>query len=197
MSTDNGGKVVANGALAKAKEGFDGARREQSQMQFLDPLTAEEIAAAQDELGPNAGLVSVMRKAREGKGGRKPGSRNRRTEDFARYLRQFGRDPAITLMQIQSSSPEELVARSKLLDPVKRQMSYGDAESLVIRCAEALMPYMHSKKPVAVDVSIDGDFNLLIPGLNINEADAQSAANGTFVLDAQYDEVAEEAGEAP
>ena len=59
-------------------------------------------------------------------------------------------------MQIQSTSPEELVNRSELLDPVKRRMSYADAQALRVRCAEALMPFIHSKKPVAIDATIRG-----------------------------------------
>ena len=59
-------------------------------------------------------------------------------------------------MQIQSTAPEELVNRSEMLDPAKRRMSYADAQALRIRCAEALMPFIHSKKPVAVDATIRG-----------------------------------------
>lgn len=189
MSTDSGDKAVANGALGQAKALFEASRGEAQQLQFLDPLTAEEIHAAQERLGPSAGLVSVMREARKGKGGRKPNSRNRRTDDFARYIRQFGQDPAITLMEIQATPPEELVARSRLLDPEKRRMSYADAQSLRARCAEGLMPYIHAKKPIAVELGVEGDFNLLIPGLNITEQDARHAAEGSFVLEAEYVEI--------
>ena len=49
------------------------------------------------------------------------------------------------------------MARSRALGETKgRQMSYGDAVSLIVRCAEALQPYMHSKQPVAVDATIRG-----------------------------------------
>lgn len=156
MSTDGGGKVVANDALAAAKAEFEAAASEEQQLNLLEPLTAEELDDAREAMGPGAGLVSVMKEARKRRAGRTPGARNRRTEDFARYISQFGQDPAITLMQIQSTPTEELVARSKLLDVPKRQMSYADAESLRIRCAEALMPYIHSKKPVAVDATVRG-----------------------------------------
>lgn len=156
MSTDNGGKVVANEALAAAQAEFEAARVQEEQLNLLDPLTAEEIDEAREALGVGAGMVTVMKEARKRRAGRPAGVRNKRTEDFARYIGQFGQDPAITLMQIQSTPTEELVARSKLLDIPKRQMSYADAASLRIRCAEALMPYIHSKKPVAVDATVRG-----------------------------------------
>lgn len=144
MSTETGDKAVTNAAAAEAQ-----------QLDLLEPLTAEELHDASEALGPNAGLVAVQREARA-KRGRPRGARNKRTDDFAKYISQFGRDPAVTLMEIQSTPPEELVARSQLLDPLKRRLSFGDAQSLRVRCAEALMPYMNSKKPIAVDATIRG-----------------------------------------
>jgi hypothetical protein len=111
---------------------------------------------AREDLGPGAGLVTVMTEAQAKRAGRRKGVRNRRTEDFVKYISQFGQDPAITLMQVQSTPPEELIARSKLLDPEKRRLSYGDAVALRVRCAEALMPFIHAKQPVAVDATIRG-----------------------------------------
>lgn len=156
MSTPSGDKAVTNGALDQAKALVEAATAEAEQLELLEPLTADEIEDAQLALGPLAGTVAVFREARQRRAGRPPGVRNRRTDDFARYIGQFGQDPAITLMQIQSTPTDDLVARSRLVDPPKRQMSYADAESLRIRCAEALMPYIHSKKPVAVDATIRG-----------------------------------------
>lgn len=156
MSTASGDIAVANAAVAEARSLLAGAAAEEEQLDLLEPLTAAELDDVRQELGAGAGLVTVMRVARERRQGRPKGSRNKRTDDFARYIGQFGQDPAITLMQIQSTPTEELVARSRLLDLPKRQMSYADAESLRIRCAEALLPYIHSKKPVAIDATIRG-----------------------------------------
>lgn len=156
MSTDSGDIAVATAAVAEARSLLAGAAAVEEQLDLLEPLTAAELHDVRQELGAGAGLVTVMRTARERRQGRPKGSRNKRTDDFARYIGQFGQDPAITLMQIQSTPTEELVARSLLLDLPKRQMSYADAESLRIRCAEALMPYIHSKKPVAIDATIRG-----------------------------------------
>lgn len=158
------------------------AAAKERQLEMLDPITPEEMALAQAELGPRAGNIAVLQHARAARRGRPKGSRNRRSDDFARYIGAFGQDPAITLMQIQSTPPEVLVERSKAMDPDKRRMSYGDAQALRVRCAEALIPYIHSKKPVAVDLGVSGDFNLIIPGLNVTEEDASAAAAGTFVL---------------
>ena len=180
--------------LAAAKGQFTAAKREAEQLQFLDPLSADELFDARERMGEAAGMVSVMRDAREARRGRPKNSRNRRSDDFARYIGQFGQDPAITLMQIQSTSPEELIARSELVDPAKRRMSYQDAQGLRVRCAEALMPYIHSKKPVAIELGVEGDFNLLIPGLNITQADAARAVEGSFVLEADYLEVEADGG---
>lgn len=168
--------------------------REAQQMSLLGPPSPEEMQRAREKLGPRAGELSVLEEARQGPGRRK-GVRNRRTEDFRRYILKFGRHPALTMMEIQNTPPEVLVERSKAIDPPKRQMSYGDAQQLRVRCAEGLMPFVESKMPVAVELSAEGDFNLIIPGVNVSEADAAKAADGSFVLEADYDDVDEEDGE--
>lgn len=147
--------MFAQDAIAEAKALVEGAAAEEEQFELLEPLTADEIHQAREALGASAGVVSVMAEARKRRG-RPKNSRNRRTDDFERYIKQFGQDPAITLMQIQSTAPEELVARSQMLDPAKRQMSYADAQALRVRCAEALMPFLHGKVPVKVDATIRG-----------------------------------------
>lgn len=193
LSSENGNKTLTDGILREAQKLVDSGRATQQQLELTDPLTAEEIFAAKVSLGFGAGLVSIMAEARKAKG-RRPGARNRRNDDFVRYISQFGQDPAITLMQIQSTPPEELVARSHMLDPEKRRMSYADAQGLRTRCAEALLPYMHSKMPLSVELGEAGDFNLLIPGTNISIDDAALAASGQFVLEAEFTDV-DDAGE--
>jgi hypothetical protein len=159
MSTPDYGDIkIGKDAVNQAKAMLVEAA-EQQQLELLaqvEPLSADEIEDARASLGAGAGLVTVLREARKARTGRPLGVRNKRTEDFAKYIAQFGRDPAITMMEIQSTSTEELVARSRLVDTPKRQMSYADAASLRIRCAEALLPYIHSKRPIAVDTTIRG-----------------------------------------
>jgi hypothetical protein len=160
MSTEtraqNGGKTVAEDLVAQSKALFEAAAADEQQLDLLEPISPEEMAMAHEELGPNAGNITVLQHARLKRKGRPPQSRNKRTDEFEAYIRQFGSDPAVTLMKIQATEAEMLVERSRLLDPVKRRMSYGDAQALRVRCAEALMPYLHGKKPVTVDATIRG-----------------------------------------
>lgn len=157
MSTEIGGKGAAQEMVDQSKALVEAAEAEEQQLDLLDPLTAEEMVEAQSALGPNAGNLAVVRHAREArKRGRPLNSKNRRTDDFERYISQFGSDPAVALTRIHSTTPEMLVERSRQLDPVKRRLSYGDAQSMIIRAAEAMMPYRHSKKPVAIDHNVRG-----------------------------------------
>jgi len=191
MSTDplnnSGEKGAAAGLVAETKALVDGARKhEAQQLDLLGVPDPEVMAEAREALGPKAGELAVVAEAR--KRGRKPGTRNRRTEDFRKYILGFGQHPAVTMMQIQTTPPEVLVERSAAMDPPKRRLSYGDAQALRVRCAEGLLPFVESKMPVAVDLSVEGDFNLLIPGINVSPEDASAMSEGTFIL-ADYDEV--------
>jgi hypothetical protein len=179
----------------QAKQLVQGATARERQLSLIDPVSTEEMVRARDELGSEAGHLAVLDHARA-KRGRKPGSRNRHNADFKRYILQFGRDPAITLMELSSADPEVLVMRSKQLDPVKRQMTLQEARSLVTRAAEALMPYIHGKVPVRVDLTAEGDFNLIIPGVNVPTEDAKAAAAGTFVPYTDFEEVDDGEGRA-
>lgn len=182
MSTDSesGTGKVMDDALRDAQEQVAAATEEERQLELLDPISPEEMAEAQEVVGPMARRLAVLGEARKRRRGRPRGRVNKRTDDFSRYLLGFGQHPAITMMQLQSTPPEILVERSASMDPAKRRMSYGDAQQLRVRCAEGLLPYIESKKPVAVDVSAKGDFSLVVPGMNLNPADEQSAIDGDF-----------------
>lgn len=159
MSTDReqpGGKQLAEDVLAEAKRLQEDALAEEEQLSLLEPISAEEMAEAHEALGGEAGPLAVLRHAREKRKGRPRGSRNRRTDNFQRYLSQFGPDPAVALMMIIADSEEAMVERSRAMDPVKRQLSYGDARQFRMRAAEGLMPYWHGKQPVRVDATIRG-----------------------------------------
>jgi hypothetical protein len=144
---------------------LSGSRRSRT-LELLETPSPEEIAEAREELGPDAGGLSVVRQARAKRGAGRPlGVRNRRTDDFEKYILGFGQDPAITMMQIQATPPEVLIEASRRtvkkvvkdsFVEVEEALSYGEAQSLRIRCAEGLMPYVHSKKPVAIDARILG-----------------------------------------
>jgi hypothetical protein len=159
---------VATTALEASKALLEEAEAAEQQLELLAPPTPEEMAEAREDLGPDAGRLAVLRHAREIRGrGRPKGSRNKRTDDFARYILSFGQDPAITMMQIQSTPPEVLIQASEQRrvhsfqkngtpNIVTERLTYDQAQSLRIRCAEALMPYIHQKKPVAIDHTIRG-----------------------------------------
>ena len=165
---------------------IDGAAAEEEQLSLLDPVLPIEAAEAQERLGPLAGRLAVLQEARRVRG-RPKGVKNRRTDDFRRYIMQFGQDPAITLMQIQSTDPEVLVERSAAMDPTKKRLSYGEAQSLRVRCAETLMPFIHSKQ-AAVDQNGETVAPLIIAGTTHTNAQVQDIINGQ-ALDADWDEL--------
>lgn len=166
MSTDNGMSKVMTDVLQDAKALVETAAAEEAQQLDLLQPTAEDLVEAREILGPEAGRMAVVREARKLQRGRPKGARNKRTDDFARYLLSFGQHPAITMMQIQATPPELLIEASEeevvTVDKegrehtTYRRMSYETAQSLRIRCAEGLMPFLESKKPVAVDATIRG-----------------------------------------
>lgn len=211
MSNEIGTGGVMKGVLDDAKALVEAGRDADAvQLDMLNPITPEEMVDARARLGKRDGAThsEVLAEARRGRAGRPKGSRNRRTDDFARYLLGFGQHPAITMMQIQATPPEMLIEASRQPkvhsfrkngkpNMVTERMTYAEAQALRVRCAEGLMPYLESKLPVKIDLTANGDFNLLLPGENISPADAAAAADGTFILEAQYLDVDEsEAGDA-
>lgn len=215
MST--GDAKVAADVIADAKQLLDQERAEQEQLDLLAPVTPEEMVDARAELGANAGRTAVLRHAREKRGrGRPAGSRNKRTDDFAKYLLGFGQHPALTMMQIQSTQPEVLMEAArrtvtKVLKGGKDQpdlvvkieeetLTYEGAQSLRIRCAENLLPYLESKKPVAVDMSFNGVADLMIEGVTHSRGELDTMIEGEYlpaseqlppVEDAEWSEDAE------
>jgi hypothetical protein len=199
MSTDDTGDAKLIGdAIAQAKALLDEARSAPAeQLDMLDPVTPEEMLEARDFLGPDAGRMAVLRHAREAKRGRPPGARNKRTDDFSRYIKSFGQHPAITMMQIQATDPHVLVENShrrvtklkkggkdrpdELVTFDEYTLTYEAAQSLRIRCAEGLLPYIESKKPVAVDMSFSGVADLVIQGVTHSEAEMQQLLEGDFM----------------
>lgn len=158
MSTDApevGGKQAAEAMVAESHAQLPAPVR-QVQCDLLDVPSPEEMARSRKELHAGGGdfdELDVLDHAREKRkasaGGRKPGSKNKRTRDFEKYILQNGnRDPALILAEIASTPPEVLVQRSSVMDPAKKQLTYGAAQALRTRAAEGLMPYMHGKKPV-------------------------------------------------
>lgn len=198
MSTpDNGDRAVADQVLSSAKALVETARGEAEQLDMLDPVSPEDMLEAREALGPQAGRLSLLRHAREARRGRPKGARNKRTDDFARYLMSFGQHPAITMMQIQATAPEVLMENSKrtvtkvikggkgAADKIvaidEMTLDYGAAQSLRVRCAEGLMPYLESKKPVAVDMTFSGVADLVIQGVTHSETEFRDIIDGDFL----------------
>lgn len=190
---ETGGAGVAAEALATAKALFEGAVAAETQLEMLEPVTAEEMLEAREDLGPEAGRLALVRHAREKRAaGRPPGARNKRTDDFARYLLQFGQDPALALMQIVNSQPELLIEASKQEKVhsfsklgearlVIERMTFAEAQSLRIRCAEALMPYIHGKKPVSIEHSFAGIGDLVIEGVTHDREEVRDIVEAEFL----------------
>lgn len=189
MSTANtGDEAIAAAAVADARKEI---QPREEQLNLLDPVTPEEMLEVREDLGPNAGQMTVLREARRRKAGRQPGSRNKRTDDFARYILSFGPHPARALMDIASSPPEVLIENSRRT--IKRitkkgdvvhldeAMSYETAISLKLRAAEAILPYIESKKPVAVDMSLSGISDLIIAGVTHSEREVAELIEADFL----------------
>ncbi|CAD7335179.1 hypothetical protein FIM10_01875 [Sphingomonadales bacterium 56] len=193
MSTESGTGKVAADMLDEAKSLVEAAQAEEAQqLDLLGDVTPEDMVEAREALGQNAGKMAVLREARERKRGRPKNSRNKRTDDFARYLMQFGQHPAITMMQIQSTPQEVLIeasrqpkvhsfSKSGRANIVTERMTYAEATSLRIRCAEALMPYLESKKPVAVDMTFSGISDLIIEGVTHSSQEVSDIVDAEFI----------------
>ena len=90
------------------------------------------------------------------------------------------------MMEIQATPTEVLMQASK--------NSYLECLDRRIRCAEALMPYLESKKPVAVDMTFTGVADLVIEGVTHTRDEVSDLIDGDFVeLD---DDDATDRGEA-
>lgn len=198
MSTpETGDRAVADQFLSQAKDLVDAARAEEEQLDLLEPVTPEEMLEAREAMGPLAGKLAVLRHARERKRGRPKGARNKRTDDFARYLLGFGQHPAITMMQIQATPPEVLIENSrrrvtkvikggkgqadKVVEIEEETLTYEGAQSLRLRASEGLMPYLESKKPVAVDMTFSGVADLVIEGVTHSRAELEDLVDGEFL----------------
>lgn len=116
--------------------------------QCLEP-DAGEIYAIRAELGEGSTLAQAVNEWRaRGARGRMPGAVNKSSADLARYLTQFGPDPAVKLMRM-IARPVELLA-------AELACSIGEAWDRQARVASELLPYFHGKKPVRVEFDAAG-----------------------------------------
>lgn len=131
---------------------------------------AAEILELQRELDCDVYAAVREYRRRQGKGGRKLGSGNRRNAEFRAFILAQGGHPGVFLQRVMDR-PVELLAAELGCD--KR-----DALDRQIRCATELMPYVEGKMPVNVNVAVRGDFSLvagagtgLFDGLDDGESD--------------------------
>jgi hypothetical protein len=114
--------------------------------------------------------------------GRPAGTRNKRTAEVRSYLLTRYAHPLEVLAQIYSR-PVDLLAKE--LGCTKKEAAF-----LQVRAAGEVAPYVEGKMPVAIDLTAKGDFNLLIPGVNITQEEARQAMTGDFIPYGEFDEVA-------
>jgi hypothetical protein len=189
----SGGEIQTS--LDQAKRAFDAtttAAAEELQLNLLEPISPEEMVEAREELGPDAGRITVLRHAREKRRGRPKGARNKRTDDLAKYLLQFGEDPLVGAMRLATTQPEVLIEASKqekvhsfrrdgTPNLVIERMTYAEAVSLIMRAREFAGPYIHGKKPVAIEHSFAGVGDLVIEGLTHNRTEVQDIVEAEFM----------------
>lgn len=190
---------MSGGAIEQAmdavKRGHEADVAAEAQLSLLDPVTPEEMAEAREDLGQNAGQLTVLRHARVQRRGRPPGAKNKRTDDFAKYLMQFGQDPMIGAMQLANTAPEVLVENSRrefikiVGTGAKRKrhvwtaptMTYGDALSHIARARELLAPYLHGKKPVTISHDFSNLKDLVIEGLTHSREEVEDIVEADFL----------------
>lgn len=107
--------------------------------------------------------------------GRPPGSRNKRTERMVQWLLSHHRDPRERLLAVTDMHPADLAALlgCKMLEAVQEQRL----------CAQAVLPFIAQRQPLAIDVT-----NRSVVYLTINEggqvgADSQGIGLTASILD--------------
>jgi hypothetical protein len=198
-----GGAGVSGGDLQQSLDGVAKAHAAdvaaEDQLSLLDPVSAEEMVQAREELGSEAGTMTLLRHAREKRRGRPLGAKNKRTDDLAKYLLQFGEDPLVGAMRLATTSPEVLIEASrrefiKLVTLGKGDnrrtekhvwlaptMTYGDAQALIMRARELIAPYIHGKKPVAIVHDFSGLKDLVIEGVTHNREEVKDIVDADFI----------------
>lgn len=132
-----------------------------------EQLDLVEMVEAAEPLADRPLLGAPSKDARAGvkRGpGRPPGARNRRTEELARYILERYRDPLVGLASIVSTPIEQLAA-----DLGCKKV---DAADFWRKCASELLPYVHQRKPQALQVDGRSAGALLIMDLRHQATDA-------------------------
>lgn len=141
--------------------------------EVVQQLAAELV---QRELSPQAALLDlpadrVVEIVRRG-AGRPRGSRSRRTEDTARaVIERFG-DPLLRQVAVATMPLAELMAAG---------LSFADALAEQRLAAVAVLPYLHQRQAIAVDVSTHRVVHLTIGDLPTGEGSGTAEIVGVVV----------------
>lgn len=137
-------------------------------------VSAEQMDLLTDERGqPLPGALKAARQAErraEQQGaGRPKGSRNKRTQELAKwFIHQFG-DPLAVLGEIMTMPVDVLYQQMVLAqggEAKDKKITGKDALRLKREAAVDVLPYIHGKKPIEVDLKGRPDAVIFMPGMN-------------------------------
>jgi hypothetical protein len=153
------------GVRAALAEVLDQAEPDPDEVQgvLFDALGEDETGAL-DAPSPLSALLAPAK----GKGGRRPGSRNKRTEAVVAWLLSQHRHPLSVMMEAYSMTPAELAARIGLVDAAGAVT--GDLLEifkLQLRMAEAVAPYVAQRQPLAVQMDMKAGLTIGFEGVSL------------------------------
>jgi len=151
-----------------------------SAIEQAGPLLPLRDATQLDLLAEGGEITSRHIQMAERGRGRPVGVRNKRTEEVRSYILSRYPHPLEFMAQCYSRPVDMLAAE---LGCTKKEAAF-----LQIRAAGEALPYLEGKMPVAIDLATKGDFNLLIPGVNITAEEAREAMMGDFIPFDEYGE---------
>lgn len=143
-----------------------GALQDAVQSEFF--ASAEELDALADEKGRLP--KDALRQIRQQRGrGRPPGARNQRNAKLAKLFVQKYGDPIDVLGEIMTM-PTDILYQQMILaqggESKNKRVTGKDAFDMRMAAAKEILPYIHGKQPIAVEVTGKADAVLFIPGLN-------------------------------
>lgn len=142
------------------------------------PMAPEQLA-----LLPEPALPDVARTASPA-GGRPPGSRNRRTQEWVDLILGQYRSPLLFLATIYNRTPQQLAEQADLRkwqpalsgeDHGKWVLDTGEALRMQIAAAKELAPFLHQKLPTALEVSGKSAGVILVGELPVGDSEVGQA----------------------
>lgn len=134
--------------------------------------TREALAAEAAEQPP---LLPEVAPGGEARGrGRPAGSMNRRTADFVRYLGAAGCElPGVHLARAYSLPVTQMLEELGLPDTSENRRWAVERQD---EAARALLPYVHERRPVAVQVSTDKPIAIVM-GVQLGDGGGEAASD--------------------